>query len=96
MTQFLNHYKCPDCGNEWCDTWDCMVDDECGECGAGDIGPYQSEDVGSVVDMCDLLLDVRDFLAARYYRADLLWSSSEARQLYGRVNKALELEHNEG
>jgi predicted Zn-ribbon and HTH transcriptional regulator len=39
----LNHYKCPDCGYEWDDEWDCEVDDFCGECGTQNISPISSE-----------------------------------------------------
>lgn len=42
---FLNYYRCPDCGNEWEDEYECQVDDDCGECGARHISPYESEDV---------------------------------------------------
>ena len=43
--KYLNHYRCPDCGNEWEDEWDCEVDDECGECGCRHISPYESDDI---------------------------------------------------
>ena len=38
---FLNRYCCPECGHEWDDTWSCACDDECPECGARDISPYE-------------------------------------------------------
>jgi len=43
--KFHNYYECPNCGHEWEDEWDCMVDDECGECGCSDISPYKSDDI---------------------------------------------------
>ena len=42
---FRNHYKCPECGAEWTDEYSCMVDDECGACGTGDISPTHSENI---------------------------------------------------
>ncbi len=41
---FLNHYRCPTCGNEWADTWSAMVDDDCPQCGTRHISPRKSED----------------------------------------------------
>lgn len=41
----LNHYLCPMCDHEWSDTWSCAVDDDCPECGARAITPYDSEEV---------------------------------------------------
>lgn len=39
----LVSYRCPDCGEEWDDVWDCACDDECGACGARAITPVSSE-----------------------------------------------------
>jgi len=41
MAQFLNTYRCPDCGEEWQDEWSCGCDDPCPNCDAP-ISPYQS------------------------------------------------------
>lgn len=41
---FINHYKCPRCGNEWQDEWESTCDDECGNCGMRNISPTHSED----------------------------------------------------
>lgn len=41
---FINFYKCPRCGHEWTDEWDCMCDDDCPACGNRHITPYHSED----------------------------------------------------
>ena len=40
-----NFYKCPRCGHEWEDDWDCQCDDDCGECGNRHISPYKSEEI---------------------------------------------------
>ncbi|MFV1943447.1 hypothetical protein VPH49_21785 [Pseudomonas luteola] len=40
-----NFYECPNCGTEWEDTWDCACNDQCPECGAKDIEPYDSQDL---------------------------------------------------
>lgn len=42
VTDYANHYRCPACGAEWYDTWDCGVDMECPACEARDISPVQS------------------------------------------------------
>ena len=39
---YRNYYRCPRCGYEWEDEWDCMVDDECGECETKNISPFES------------------------------------------------------
>lgn len=41
---YRNHYKCPSCGIEWIDVWDCMCNDECEEC-HDEIEPYDSEEL---------------------------------------------------
>lgn len=41
---FINYYRCPECEHEWEDEWSCQVDDDCPECGARHISPYDSED----------------------------------------------------
>ena len=41
---FLNHYRCPDCKEEWEDEWDCMCNDRCPVCNA-EIEPYSSEEL---------------------------------------------------
>jgi len=42
---FENHYTCPECKAEWQDVWDCMVEDECPECGTRHITPDASEEL---------------------------------------------------
>ena len=39
---FVNHYRCPRCGEEWQDEWSCACNDECPGCGLKDIEPQQS------------------------------------------------------
>ena len=43
-----NFYRCPRCGHEWEDCWDCQCDDDCPNCGCRHISPYESEDIGSI------------------------------------------------
>ena len=40
--RFVNHYRCPVCGQKWQDTWSCACNDECPGCGLKDIEPYES------------------------------------------------------
>jgi DNA-directed RNA polymerase subunit RPC12/RpoP len=42
--EFLNFYKCPECGKKWKDTWSSMVDNTCPSCGIRNISPYKSVD----------------------------------------------------
>lgn len=41
---FVNYYTCPRCSNEWSDTYESQVDDECPKCGMRHISPHRSED----------------------------------------------------
>jgi hypothetical protein len=41
---YLNAYRCPACGNEWDDVWDCGCDDDCASCGTVS-SPIESEQV---------------------------------------------------
>lgn len=43
--KWRNFYRCPKCGEEWEDCWDCQCDDKCPECGCRDISPYDSEEI---------------------------------------------------
>ena len=40
--RFVNHYRCPECGEEWQDTWSCACNDQCPGCGLKDVEPYES------------------------------------------------------
>jgi predicted nucleic acid-binding Zn-ribbon protein len=44
MAWFINYYRCPDCGETWCDEWSAQCDDDCPACGARHITPYKSDD----------------------------------------------------
>jgi hypothetical protein len=46
---FSNKYVCPKCRSDWDSDWSCGCDDECPECGEGDISPVSSEDRTVVV-----------------------------------------------
>lgn len=42
--EFLNYYRCPQCGFKWEDVWTATCDDDCSNCGCRHISPYKSED----------------------------------------------------
>jgi hypothetical protein len=44
MAWFINYYRCPKCGQTWCDEWSAQCDDDCPNCGARHISPYKSAD----------------------------------------------------
>jgi hypothetical protein len=50
MAWFLNHYECAQCEQRWHDEWSCMCDDECPNCGARDMSPFNSEDLTAVIE----------------------------------------------
>ena len=43
--RWLNHYRCPECGEVWEDVWTAQSDDTCWRCGARDISPHNSEEI---------------------------------------------------
>lgn len=45
MALFINHYECDRCGHDWADTWSCMCDDDCPNCGSRHYSPYKSEEI---------------------------------------------------
>src|SRR5205807_2565629 len=45
MAWFVNYYRCPSCGERWCDQWSAQCDDDCPHCGGRHISPYRSENV---------------------------------------------------
>jgi predicted nucleic acid-binding Zn-ribbon protein len=49
MAWFRNYYKCVRCGSEWTDEWSCMCDDDCRQCGARHMSPYNSDDLTEIV-----------------------------------------------
>jgi len=42
--EFVNHYHCDACEEEWQDTWSCACNDRCPVCNQ-EIQPYKSEEV---------------------------------------------------
>jgi predicted nucleic acid-binding Zn-ribbon protein len=53
MAWFRNHYECADCGHEWTDEWSCTCDDDCPDCGARHMSPYDSDDLTEIVEEQD-------------------------------------------
>ena len=43
--RWRNRYRCPDCGEEWEDSWDSQCDDDCPHCGCRHVSPYESKEV---------------------------------------------------
>lgn len=43
--EFINYYRCPNCGDEWDEVWTSMCDSECGVCDMENISPYKSEEI---------------------------------------------------
>jgi hypothetical protein len=48
MALFRNYYRCAHCSYEWADEWSTIVDDDCRDCGARDMSPYESDDLTEV------------------------------------------------
>jgi hypothetical protein len=40
-----NFYRCKACGHEWMDVWSATCEDDCPQCGARHMSPYESDDV---------------------------------------------------
>ncbi len=51
--QFINHYHCPRCEEDWTDIWDAMCDDDCPHCGYRHISPFNSEDLPAAKPQID-------------------------------------------
>ena len=51
MAWFNNHYRCDRCRAEWDDEWSCMCDDDCPECGARHMSPYDSDDLTEISEI---------------------------------------------
>jgi hypothetical protein len=49
MAWYCNYYKCARCDYEWQDEWSCTCDDDCPECGARHMTPYDSDDLTEVI-----------------------------------------------
>ena len=50
MAWYLNYYVCERCHTQWEDEWSCGCDDECPNCGAGDMEAQKSDDLSVIVD----------------------------------------------
>ena len=53
MAWFRNYYVCESCGWEWTDEWSSTSDDDCPDCGARHMSPYESDDLTEVVEQRD-------------------------------------------
>jgi hypothetical protein len=53
MAWFRNHYECERCGCEWTDEWSSACDDDCPDCGARHMSPYESDDLTEVIEERD-------------------------------------------
>ena len=49
MAWYRNYYRCDRCDSEWRDEWSCMCDDDCPDCGARHMSPYDSDDLTVIV-----------------------------------------------
>lgn len=38
-----SHYHCPECGQDWSDTWTCACNSQCPACGLKDIEPLTDD-----------------------------------------------------
>ena len=89
MAWFINYYRCPKCGQTWCDEWSAQCDDDCPNCGARHISPYKSADapIDHEVIVAQLIAAVSE---ARDHGDDIPdWLSDLA-------DAAIELTKNEG
>lgn len=50
MAWYRNYYRCARCDYEWPDEWSCMCEDDCPQCGARHMTPYESEDLTEVIE----------------------------------------------
>jgi predicted nucleic acid-binding Zn-ribbon protein len=53
MAWFRNHYECERCEHEWSDEWSSTCDDDCPNCGARHMSPYESDDLTEIVEERD-------------------------------------------
>jgi len=47
---FRNYYRCVRCDHEWPDEWSCTCEDDCPDCGARHMTPYESDDLTTVIE----------------------------------------------
>ena len=50
MAWFRNYYRCEECRYEWDDEWSAMCDDDCAQCGARHMSPYDSDDLTEIIE----------------------------------------------
>jgi hypothetical protein len=50
LAWYRNYYRCDRCSSEWRDEWSCMCDDDCPDCGALHMSPYESDDLTEVIE----------------------------------------------
>jgi hypothetical protein len=53
MAWYRNCYTCARCEYDWTDEWPCTCEDDCPECGARHMTPYDSNDLTTVVEKSD-------------------------------------------
>jgi hypothetical protein len=53
MAWFRNHYACERCEHEWSDEWSSACDDDCPNCGARHMSPYESDNLTEIVEERD-------------------------------------------
>jgi LmbE family N-acetylglucosaminyl deacetylase len=49
MAWYRNFYECAHCGAEWEDEWSCMCDDDCPDCGARHMSPYDADELTEII-----------------------------------------------
>lgn len=50
MAWYRNHYECARCGHNWSDEWSATCEDDCPDCDARHMTPYESEDLTHVIE----------------------------------------------
>jgi len=50
MAWFRNYYRCEECQHHWEDEWSAMCDDDCPQCGARHMSPYDSDDLTEIIE----------------------------------------------
>ena len=50
MAWYRNYYRCARCDYEWPDEWPCMCEDDCPDCGARHMTPFDSEDLTTIIE----------------------------------------------
>jgi hypothetical protein len=49
MAWYRNYYICERCDSKWTDEWSCMCDDDCRQCGARHMSPYNCDDLTEMI-----------------------------------------------